>query len=63
MNLQSWTSTRVRKQKAFLAKNYLNNDEFDTLRRGAETLIADAEDIAQLEELEKNLESQENSSP
>jgi hypothetical protein len=31
--LQSWKGTIVRKQDVFIAKNYLNEDELDTLNR------------------------------
>ena len=33
MNLTSWKGTIVRKQDVFIAKNYLNEDEIDTLNR------------------------------
>lgn len=44
MNLQSWSGERVRKHDVIIAKNYLNNDEIDTLNRIVTMFLDYAED-------------------
>lgn len=43
MNLRSWKGTMVRKQDIFIAKNYLNEDEIDTLNRLVVIFLESAE--------------------
>ena len=43
MNLTSWKGTIVRKQDVFIAKNYLNEDEIDTLNRLVVIFLESAE--------------------
>ena len=43
MNLTSWKGSIVRKQDIFIAKNYLNEDEIDTLNRLVVIFIESAE--------------------
>lgn len=43
MALTSWTGSRVRKQDVIVAKNYLNNDEIDTLNRLVVIFLEQAE--------------------
>ena len=43
MALTSWTGSRVRKQDVIIAKNYLSNDEIDTLNRLVVIFLEQAE--------------------
>lgn len=43
MNLTSWKGSIVRKQDIFIAKNYLNHDEIDTLNRLVVIFLESAE--------------------
>lgn len=43
MNLTNWTGSRVRKQDVIVAKNYLNQDEIDTLNRLVVIFLEQAE--------------------
>ena len=43
MNLTSWSGSRVRKQDVITAKNYLNQDEIDTLNRLVVIFLEQAE--------------------
>lgn len=50
MGLTSWKGSRVRKEDVFIAKNYLNEDEIDTLNRMV-TLFLDTAELRVKEQI------------
>ncbi len=64
MALTSWQGSRVRKQAVIIAKNYLKKiareryEAFDQQPRIAEAKAADAEDLKEIEQLERALKTQ-----